>query len=296
MKTKALLVLAVLATAFVGCSDDDNDQPNVQNLQLNITGLEDLGADYVYEGWIIVNGAPVTTGRFSVDANGQLSETLFTLDRDVLQAATTFVLTIEPAVGDDPAPSDTHILAGNFSGDNGVMTIDHAAALGNDFSTSVGEYILATPSTNAMTDEHRGVWFLNNSGGSPVAGLTLPTLPAGWVYEGWAIIDGQPISTGRFTDTGIADMDGNPFAGTDNSMLPGYPGEDFIMGMVNGVDLSTITHVSKVVVSIEPEMDNSPAPFTLKPLVGADLDMSTATHTVLSLSQNLSFPTGTFSR
>ncbi|APD07607.1 hypothetical protein UJ101_02104 [Flavobacteriaceae bacterium UJ101] len=291
--TLALVALGLMATS---CSDDDDAvATTTENLVLNISGLENLGTDYVYEGWIIVDGAAQTTGTFTVDDNGALSQTSFTLDKTALDAATTFVLTIEPAVGDDPAPSDTHILAGDFSGNSGDLTISHSAALGNDFSSAMGNYILATPSTNIDTDENKGLWFLDNSSGSPAVGLTLPTLPAGWVYEGWAIIDGQPVSSGRFTAVDMADMDGNPYAGTDNG-LPPFPGEDFIMGTVDGLDLATATHISKAVISIEPEADNSPAPFTLKPLIGADLAADAAVHTVMALSQNLTFPTGTVSR
>ena len=294
---KTTVALSLIAAINVSCNKDDNGDMTTDTtdaLSLNISGLEDLGTDYVYEGWIIVNGSPVTTGRFSVDGNGALSQTAFNLDETQLNAATTFVLTIEPAVGDDPAPSDVHILAGDFSGDAGTMTISHAAALGNDFGAASGSFILATPSTMSMADEHEGVWFLDNSSGSPMESLNLPTLPSGWVYEGWAVIDGKAISSGRFTSTDMADLDNNPFKGPDGT--PPFPGEDFIMGSSNGVDLSLAQPINKVVISVEPMMDNSPAPFTLKPLLSQDLDSSSPTHTVIGLQQNLTFPTGSFSR
>lgn len=296
MKKMTIVTLVALGLIATSCSNDDDAVAiTTENLVLNISGLENLGTDYVYEGWIVVNGTPQTTGTFTVDDHGILSQTSFILDKTALETATTFVLTIEPAVGDDPAPSDTHILAGDFSGNTGELTLSHSAALGNDFSTAMGNYILATPSTNSDKDENKGLWFLDNSSGTPAVGLTLPTLPAGWVYEGWAIINGQPVSSGRFTAIDMADLDGNPYAGTDNG-LPPFPGEDFIMGTVDGLDLATATHISKVVISIEPEIDNSPAPFVLKPLVGADLPADAAVHSLMTLSQNLSFPTGTVSR
>ena len=34
------------------------------------------------------------------------------------RGASAYVLTIEPAVGDDPAPTDTHVVAGDFSSDS----------------------------------------------------------------------------------------------------------------------------------------------------------------------------------
>ena len=294
---KTTLLFSLIAAINISCNkDDDGATPtsNTNALNLNISGLEDLGSDFVYEGWIIVNGAPVTTGRFSVNSSGELSQTSFELDKTQLDAASTFVLTIEPAVGDDPAPSDVHILAGDFSGSAGTMSVSHTAALGNDFTSAMGKFILATPSTMSMADENEGVWFLDNSSGSPMAGLSLPTLPSGWVYEGWAVIDGKAISSGRFTSADMADMDNNPYKGPDGT--PPFPGEDFIMGTSNGVDLSLAQPINKVVLSIEPKIDNSPAPFTLKPLLSGDLDASSPTHTVIDLQQNLVFPTGNFSR
>ncbi len=294
---KTTLVLSLITAINISCNkDDDGASPsvNTNTLNLNINGLEDLGSDFVYEGWILVNGTPVTTGRFSVSSSGALSQTNFELDQAQLNAATAFILTVEPAVGDDPAPSDVHILAGDFSGSAGTMSVSHPAALGNDFSSAQGKFILATPSTMIMSDENEGLWFLDNSSGSPMEGLNLPTLPSGWVYEGWAIIDGKPISSGRFTSTDMADLDNNPYKGPDGT--PPFPGEDYIMGMSNGVDLSLAQHISKAVISIEPMEDNSPAPFTLKPLLSADLNASSSTHTVMDLQQNLTFPTGNFSR
>lgn len=61
---KYLVSTFVLALITIGCSDNDDGviAPETSNLEINIAGLEDLGSDYVYEGWIIVNGVPVTTG------------------------------------------------------------------------------------------------------------------------------------------------------------------------------------------------------------------------------------------
>lgn len=299
MKTflKTALVLSLVSAFAISCSKDDSSDSSssTTGLKLDINGLENLGSDFVYEGWMMVDGSPVTTGRFTVNDMGVLSQSTFDLNSTQLSSATAFILTIEPATGDDPAPSDVHILAGDFSGNSGTMKVDHTAALGNDFSSAMGKFILATPSTSDMTDENEGVWFLDNSSGSAMTGLNLPTLPSGWVYEGWAVIDGQAISTGRFTDAAMADMDGNPYKGADANP-PGFPGEDFIMGMSNGVDLSGNDHIAKVVVSIEPKVDNSPAPFTLKPLVSADLTAMSPTHMATTLNQNLGFPTGTFER
>ncbi len=285
-----LLVLAVVALTVTFCNDDDDDQL-LKDLTLNISGLENLGSDYVYEGWIIVNNNPITTGRFSVNDNGVLSESSFKLDSEQLEAATTFILTIEPAVGDDPSPSAVHILAGDFNGNSGQLTIGHGAALGNNFANSSGSYILATPTDGAMTNENSGIWFLDLSSGSPSVGLSLPTLPAGWKYEGWAV-SGGPISTGKFTSLNIADeFDG--FSGTMGG--PPFPGEDFLVNAPAGFTFPIDLAGGIAVISIEPDPDNSPNPFLLKPLV-ADIPVNAVDHTTYSLNQNLNFPIGTVNR
>jgi hypothetical protein len=284
-----LLVLVVVALTVTFCSDDDN--PTTKDLALNISGLENLGSDFVYEGWIIVNSSPISTGRFSVNDSGILSESSFTLDIDELAAATTFVLTIEPVVGDNPSPSAVHILAGDFSGNSGQLTIGHGAALGNDFSTSSGSYILATPTDGAMTNENSGIWFLDLSSGSPSVGLSLPTLPEGWKYEGWAV-SGSPLTTGKFTSvTGVDDFNG--FSSTMSG--PPFPGEDYLVNAPTGFTFPVDLAGGKAVISIEPDPDNSPNPFLLKPLVG-DIPVNALDHTTYDLGQNLNFPSGTVSR
>ena len=285
-----LLVLVVVALTVTFCSDDDDQI--TKDLTLNISGLENLGPDFVYEGWIIVNNNPITTGRFSVNDNGVLSQSSFNLDLDDLDAATTFILTIEPAVGDAPSPSAVHILAGDFIGNSGQLTIGHGAALGNNFETSSGSYILATPTDGAMTNENSGIWFLDLSSGSPSVGLSLPTLPTGWKYEGWAVSSGTPLSTGKFTSlTSEDEFDG--FSGTMGG--PPFPGEDFLVNAPSGLTFPIDLSGGNAVISIEPDPDNSPNPFLLKPLVG-DIPVNALDHTTYNLNQNLNFPTGTITR
>lgn len=290
--TKYFQILALVSSLFLASCSDDDDEPKFQDLTLNINGLENLGSDYVYEGWLIVDGAPITTGRFSVNDEGELSQQNFSIDFDNLQMATTFVLTIEPVVGDVPAPSAVHILAGDFVGENSQLTISHGAALGNNFTNSSGNYILATPTNGANNNENSGIWFLDLSSGAPAVGLNLPTLPDGWKYEGWAVIDGRPVTTGTFTMVDSAD-DFDGFSGDMSG--PPFPGEDFLQSAPTGLTFPTDIAGGKAVISIEPSPDNSPAPFLLKPLVG-DIPVDAMDHTTYAIEQNLSFPTGTATR
>ena len=259
LQLRSLALSALAAATLVACGGGGGY--NDARLKLNLTGLENLGSNAVYEGWLVTAAGPVSTGRFSVDASGKLSQTEFSLPRAQADAATAFVLTIEPALNDVAAPSDTHLLAGDFNAGKTSATVStqHAAALGNNFSSAAGSFILATPTTASTTDENQGIWWLKMVGGAPQAGLTLPTLPAGWVYEGWVVVNGTPTSTGRFTSVSAADSDG---AGSGAGPLgsPAFPGQDFITPPL-------VLSGGTAVISIEPQPDNSPAPFTLKPLV-----------------------------
>ena len=233
-------------------------------LDMMFDGLEDLGADYVYEGWLIVDGAPVSTGRFSIDENGEPFPAWFVVYASDAADATAFVLTIEPAVGDDPAPAQTHVLAGAWDGESAALSIGHAAALGDDFSTASGGFILATPSTGGDPDDYdQGIWWLDPAAG-PGPSLMLPTLPAGWAYEGWVAGPNGPISTGRFLSVSGADSDGTgPTAGPDAG--PPFPGQDFINPPISLIGYAAV-------ISVEPEPDNSPAPFAIKPLIDMNIE------------------------
>jgi hypothetical protein len=289
--TNNILKLMILgfAMVIVSCGDDDNVTEN--QLDLNLVGLQNLGDDFAYEGWILVDGSPKTTGVFTIDEDGTFSQTSFEIDEDDLEKATAFILTIEPSPDTDPAPSEVHILAGDFSADNATLTVSHSAAIGTDFNDAMGKYILATPTDGIDNNEESGVWFLDNSSGSPIEGLSIPTLPAGWVYEGWAVIDGTPVTTGTFSSASGSDS-ASTFSGSEGG--PAYPGEDFLQNAPAGLTFPTNLQGKTIVVSVEPVPDNSDAPFLLKPLLGVTPE-NAELHTPLEMVNNATStnPTGT---
>ena len=263
MIKKVIYSTIVLMALVTSCSSDDDNNinlPSNSELTLNLSGLESLGTDFVYEGWIIVNGEPVSTGTFS---SVNFPQT-FMVNSSQLNNATMFVLSIEPTLDTDPAPSDTKILAGSFSGN--LAQVDSRGIVG-DFGSASGTYILATPTDIDDSNEASGVWFLDNSSGSPMVGLDLPVLQTGWKYEGWAVIDGVPVSTGTFTN--IMDFDDNaetsPFKGNSGNG-PSFPGEDYLQNAPLGLSFPTDLRGATIVISVEPYPDNSEMPFTIKPL------------------------------
>lgn len=269
MKPINLLMLILAFGLFTACEEDDdgddnqNDNNATGTLTLSFNNLQDLGPDYVYEGWIKTADGPQTTGTFTVNENGEMSQSSFEVAQSTLDNGEAFILSIEPADDPDPAPSDIKVVAGDFADNMASLSVSHQAAIGTDFSNGSGQYIIATPTSANTTDESSGIWFLDNSGASPVAGLDLPALPAGWQYEGWVVMNGNPVTTGTFTDPASAD-DAAPYSGTE--MAPPFPGEDFITNAPMGLSFPTDLAGMKVVISVEPMPDNSEMPFVLKPM------------------------------
>lgn len=265
--TNRLLTLMVGASSLVllSCDADDTlkditDDLSKSTLTVDITGLAALASDEKYEGWLIVDGTPVSTGLFTTDKGGS-----FEVDAAMAAKATKFVLTIEPSPDSDAAPSALKILAGDFDKGSATVSVATGPALGTgaDFSTASGKYIVAAPTTDDAAFDKSGIWFLDNSGATPVAGLSLPALGSDWVYEGWVVGDNGPISTGTFTSVTGAD---NASPHSDGG--PEFPGEDFITDAPTGYTFPLDVSMLTAVISIEPAVDNDPAPFQFKPLVG----------------------------
>ena len=286
------LIASTLAVAPITVGAQDAEPVPGFPIDLGFVGLEPLGDGFVYEGWVVVDGTPVSTGRFTIaEIDGERTYVGPNLaSQSDLDNASDFVLTIEPAVGDDPAPAAAKPLGGAIVDGVAELTHAHPAALGDDFSSAAGQFIIATPTTaDNPDDEYSGVWFIEITDDGPVAGLDLPTLPEGWVYEGWAVIDGQPVSTGRFVDPGAPDDFGG-FSGPDPN--PPFPGEDFIVNAPDGLTFPTdLTDGGTIVLSIEPEDDDSPAPFAFKPLA-ASVDGAPLA-TAIELGAGPGFPSGT---
>jgi hypothetical protein len=292
---KLIFGFLFLSLFAVSCNNDDSDEnTTLSNFTLNLAGLEDLGATSVYEGWLIVDGSPLSTGVFTVDDTGVLSRTAFQVETAALATATKFVLSIEPSNDPDPAPSDQKLLAGDFEGNTATVSTGVAPAIG-DFSQSSGSFFLRTPTdeNDGMNNgnDQNGVWF-GLPGAPPTPDFMLPTLPDGWVYEGWVVTDNGPISTGVFSDFDTMDA----FSGF-SGMNPGPPlaGEDFFNNAPEGVSFPLDVRNRTVVISIEPVPDNDPAPFLLKPLIGT-AGTDTAPVSYPFNYNQASFPTGSVVR
>ena len=86
-----------------------------ETLVLNLFDIQPLQNGFHYEGWAIVDGKPISTGKFNVGPGGELvslngspiPQGSFATGVD-LKDATAVIITIEPAGDNDTIPASTH--------------------------------------------------------------------------------------------------------------------------------------------------------------------------------------------
>lgn len=266
---KKLMICLGLISIMWGCDEDNlGPIPPSGNMVLNVSDLEVLPDGWTYEGWIVVDGTPFSTGKFLVDEGGTVSNKTIPVESAQLEAASDFIISIESTTDNDPAPSNVKVLAGTFGQYEADLSHASSNAIGVDLEDGdnySGKFLIAAPTSATADDDTSGVWFIDNSSGSAAAGLTIPTLNTGWVYEGWTIIDGIPVSTGRFTSANGADQSCT-YCGV--LAAPPFPGEDFLQNAPAGLSFPTNLSGSTTVISVEPEPDYSDAPYSIKILSG----------------------------
>lgn len=169
----------------------------------------------------------------------------------------------------------------------------HLAFTLPDARQIAGQFMLATPTDgDATLNEISGLWF--GTVASSQSSLRLPSLPAGWVYEGWAIADNRPLTTGRFVNAGWADQ-AAPFSAT--SAGPNIPGEDFLRNaptsVFPGLTFPLDLRGQRVAISVEPDVNgNDPtgaSPFGIT-ILEADISRRADARELYDLDRNTVFP------
>lgn len=298
---RRLQILAVILLAGLS-SCDSSSEPQMEpgTLVLSFTNLAPLdeAVEGHYEGWAILEGSPVSTGKFNVNESGMPVELgggsiidEFDAGQDI-SGASDIVISLEPPGDDDAIPADIKILAGAVVDSEADLKLNVPGRHELETMTT-GSYILATPSDNpgAPDNDDMGIWFLQMPG--PEAGFeNLPDLGSNWTYEGW-VVDASdmgnpmPYTTGTFSAASGADSDE---AGC-NGGGPPFPGQDFVEAQCPPfLDLDTGDFL--VVISIEPVPDNLAGPFQVKPFAGPIPEDALGMNNSIPNQAADTFPTG----
>jgi hypothetical protein len=239
-----------------------------------------------YELWVIRGKVKSSAGSFNVDGGqlvdgfGHRARFFSRIDPSTADAV---AVTIEPIPDPQPGPSAVIVLAGEAGTDRARLRFP--VGLGK----ATGSFILATPTDDENTNEKAGVWFLDPATG-PGPSLTLPKLPIGWIFEGWGVTQGTPLSTGRFSMADGGDG-ASPFSGPKAG--PPFPGEDFLANLPTGVTppVNLGDGASMIVLTLEPDIGGTDptglGPFGVKPLAAA-VASGAADHITIPLARDLS--------
>lgn len=334
-RSRSILPRCVAALLlFVSACKDDPTSPEhftVSLSALNLTRLES-GQGH-YELWISFpeghssnlakrnhgDEAYVSFGKFNLSAdNTQLLSLAgqamsFTPHHEVdINLALDAIVTIE-LEGDQDDELGSRILAGGFSGSdreaNAYLSTGAEDAFDYDYRAATAAYVLTTPTTNDSTDFRSGIWWIKSSSSISAGIDKLPVLAdtSGWRYEGWLIdrANSRAYSTGKFLSSAAADADrAGTTAGADGVDQDGdgrgdgfaFPGQDFIQSS-NGVPafLQLDNGSFEARLTLEPEPDNSSAPFFLTLLTDVTIGPSLSrNHSPQSMDNRASaFPSAT---
>lgn len=251
MKRLFTLLIAAAILSFAGCEYFENsDTLNISSFEVNLSGLPTLPSSLTYVGWFDGDDIPATYLFDKVaDANGNIFYSNDQTPLKILDSAQIFYITIESKAdigSPNFRPSSRIILQGRFTKGSANLWISENA---DKYSIARAKYSLDTPTDNPAANDFSGLWFVDSlDAGTPAAGLDLPVLYGGWIYEGWVQVNGNYLSTGRFSNPAAADL----FSGFSGASA-GYPfpGEDFLNNAPSGFTFPLDLRGAKVLISLE---------------------------------------------
>jgi hypothetical protein len=254
---------------LAACTSGPTQITGTREISLTFLNLEDLGDGHTYSAWLQDGPTYIPAGNFSMGAGGAPTPSKLSVSEQSFRGAEALVISIEAAGAQPAQPSAQRILAGEIQGAQAQLSIADQRALDDPFTGVGAQYILETATTAETTDYNQGIYWCVPGvfmgipepvvPDDPNLDTTMPLLPPGWVYEGWVVHGGVPVSTGRITSPLEPDSDQlGPAAGP----LPGmpFPGQEFIdppKDLIGG----------EAWLTVEPEPDYSPLPSPLRVLV-----------------------------
>ena len=263
---------------------------DLRGVALGFEGLAPLGeGEGLYSAFLnLDNGDIVGLGAFNVNDNGQPIDGQGDLiDRFAanqnLFSSVSLVVSIEPLGVIGSTPSQAAILQGPFF--NGIASLSVPSPL--FLEDASGSYRVFTPTDGPGTNEGSGAWAVSVGG---EATLTLPPLNNIYIYEHFMVINGMPITMGRFTAADIADF-ANPWSGPLEA--PAFPGEDFLANALAGFTFPADLSGAELLVTLEAIFNDSVLPSQLVVLRGTLPATVAGGETIALTNQIANFPTGT---
>lgn len=294
---RSLIPALFMTLLFVaGCDSGDVVEQDVAQVQvrLELENLPPLQDGFSYQAFARVGVEFHATDKFNVTENGsfvnaagQFIQNSLTFPVDV-SGASEILVTIEDKRDSNEEPSGTVVFAGDVSDSQATLTQAHERALGTSLSGQSGSFMLMNHASDALPNDVSGLWFVQGSKSAPTAGLSLPTLPDGWRYEGWIEVGGVLVSTGAFRENNAPDA-ARLYSNTDT---PRFPGEDFQLNAPEGVTFPLNPASGTVHVTVEPFPDDTVEPFGFFVMSGS-VPANPAAETAYPLSANLIAPSGT---
>lgn len=279
-----LILFLLFCFMLLACKKEEETNTNkttaiFDKLYIRLDSFKRLQGGYNYEGWLMLKGTPVSTGKFNLDPenlnvydtlnkpHGYIANVLFVFKQDI-STADEFFITMEPKGDMDLIPTGIKIVFGKIDSLKSKAEALNSDAIGLDFKLSTGSYIIGTRSTIPVDKFPFGIWFAKRVKGEEdiLTGLNLPAITqnASWTYEAWLIYKTVPtdeyFKIGRFIKPDAPDSSKlSPLA--PNQVPIPVPGEDFIYD-----DTLKLNNGSyKLLITLEPRIDNEKnSPFFIK--------------------------------
>ncbi len=263
---------------------------DLRGVALGFTGLRTLGPnDGLYSAFLnLDNGDIVVLGVFNVNDDGKPVHPTtgdvidrFTANQNLFSSVSV-VIAVEPlgVIGD--AGGASAILQGPFI--DGIASLSVPAPLFMDQAS--GSYRVFTPTDGPDTNEGSGAWAVTTDG---EASLSLPPLNSVYLYEHFMVINGLPVTMGRFLRDDEPDFF-NPWSGSQPPPL--FPGEDFLQNDPPGFTFPADLAGATLLLTLEPINNDSILPSQLIILEGTFPGVVTGGETLELTNQTDNFPTG----
>ena len=284
MKRLNVILYLCFILALLSCEKTELLSPasQVTSIELEMSGLNDLGGNFWYEGWFAWQDGEVvrskSLGIFTIDAQGHCTPNRFNIELGDLQRVQSFFVTIEeddlPGMrleentsgGMDTlnGPSTYKIFSAKLVTNTAYFSLGDEFLLNFDFASAQGSYLLNAVSVEQTSPSASGIWFVNKDDqGQLIAGLDLPDLPAGWSYQGWVVINTVPVSTGMFLSSAGADQSATYYNSAQGSYP--FPGEDFLTNPPDGLSFPVDLSGKDVYITLQPPIpENCPAPYSAR--------------------------------